>query len=120
MAGPARSPLALLLLLILAFAAAGAQARLLRGGPGAADQPGLPAPHGAPRGLLGAESKAADARDWPAQRQVASSSGRGSSSFSSPAAASSRSYSYTTSAQPTRAAGGMSAPIYDSAWANRG
>lgn len=113
------------LLLALSGLSGASAARLLRGLGAGAQQP----LSGAPRGLMTVDGKASKdgdswgSRDWPAARQVATSSGRGGSWAAQPVAAAyagpSRSYGYASNAQAYPMGGGMSAPIYDG-WSNRG
>lgn len=115
--------------LVLALAFASGQARLLRGLGQQQQQQLLPAAPAA-RELLSADGTAAasadnwGSRDWPATRQVATSSGRGFAAAApagGAAFASSRAYGYQSNAPAFYGGmgGGMSAPIYDS-WSSRG
>ena len=107
---------AIFMAFMLMFAGSGVQARLLRGAP---EQASPLVAGSAGRALLKDakdDSKAGDSwgsRDWPATRQVATTSLRGSG-LGAVAAASSRSYGYTSSASPLLMSGAMNQPIMDS------
>lgn len=99
-----RLVLAIFMAFMLVCAGTGAQARLLRGG--VAGAPGRALLKDAKDAGVAADSWGG--RDWPATRQVAYTSARGS------VAPSSRAYAYSTSATPIMMSGAMNAPIMDS------
>lgn len=91
----------------------GAQARVLRGS--LDQQASATGTAGPARALLNQDSKGGNdwgSRDWPAQRQVATSSGRGGGAYAAPVMAAGRAYGYQSQNQPVV----MSGPIYDNSW----